>query len=91
MGDNLKVAVVFEKNPYDLFAFTGFEGADRIEQEAAGLDGLGRVPEQPGLNPGQFGQFAQRQPPLDFRVAAQRPGAGTGRIEQHGIEGIREE
>src|ERR1022692_3473216 len=74
----------------DVLIFLGFERTGCVHQHSAGGEHGERVGEQRRLAGAQVVEIFRFEPPLDFRIAAQRPGAGAGRIHQDAVERARE-
>src|SRR6185437_7876273 len=80
-----KFAVTLEEGADDLFAFLTLEGADRVNEIAAGLHPTRRAVEQPGLKLGIGGNDRRPHPIEHFRMAAECSGRRAWRIEKDSI------
>ena len=82
------VAVVGAEGGQQFLIFRRQNGAGAIEQAAAGFQRRPERFQQLPLHPGELLQIQRRAQETNVRMAAQHAGAGAGRVEQNGIEGL---
>ncbi len=80
---------VLRQYPGNLSALLGLERAGAVDQPATGLRQTRRRLEQPCLEGDELVAVLRRFRPGDVGVAADGPGGAAGRVEQHGVEGLR--
>jgi len=78
---------IFREHMFDdVFVFFSLQRTCRVDQPTA-KDNLRHCGTQNGHLPFlQIGQVLRPEPPLDFRMAGKRAGAGTGHIGEHSIK-----
>ncbi len=88
--DNEERRVFFRQPLDDIFVFFFFQRAGRIDQAASGSDlGHGR-PKDRELPRLQITKILRCEPPFDFGIAGECPGAGAGHVCENAIESCGE-
>lgn len=86
-SDGLKIPVTFAKRSNHRLILFAFDGAGGVDELAARFEDAGGVLEEESLLAGEGVDVVFGDAVADLGVAAQRAGAGTGRVDEDAIEG----